>query len=115
MPHIRTVFPEDQKVRELVKRHGNTILNLVAEELGYKPEDVAIIPEVIREDDKELLVNPLSLEFVIDSGSRAAANAEDHAKNLVAKIKNLSGFEKLEFGVWLRPMVGSAFAGHTIN
>lgn len=115
MPHIRTVFPDDQKVRELLKRHGETILGIVANELGYETKDVAMIPEVIREEDKELLVNPLPLEFVIDSGSRAATKAQNHADNLVNKLAELDGFADLEFGVWLRPMVDSRFAGSNIG
>jgi hypothetical protein len=105
------IFPEDPTVRELVKRHGATIRDLVAEELDYDPADVAVIPEIIRDEDKELLVNPLALELVIQTGTRPLGKTEQHATKLVAEIKKLDGFEDLDFGVWLQPMVGSAFAG----
>ena len=115
MPHIRMVFPEDLKVRELVKLHGGTILKLVAEELGYEAKDVAMVPEVIRIENAELAVNLLPLELVIDSGSRASENAQRHADNIVAKLARMDGFGELVFGVWLRPMSESKFAGHNIN
>lgn len=111
MPHIRMVFPEDPTVRELVKRHGATIRDLVAEELDYDPADVALIPEIIHDEDKELLVSPLALELVIQTGTRTLGKTERHVKKIVAEIKKLNGFETLDFGVWLQPMVGSAFAG----
>jgi len=115
MPHIRMVFPEDPIVRELVKRHGATIRDLVADELDYDPGDIVVIPEIIRNEDKELLVNSLALELVIQTGTRPLGKTEQHAKNLAAKIKKLDGFKDLDFGVWLQPMVGSAFAGQNTD
>lgn len=115
MPHIRMVFPEDPTVRELVKKHGATIRDLVAKELEYDPADVAVILEIIRDEDKELLVNPLALELVIQTGTRPLGKTELHAKNLVVEIKKIDGFEDLDFGVWLQPIVGSAFAGQNTD
>lgn len=115
MPHIRMVFPEDPIVRELVKRHGEAIRDLVADELNYDPADVAVIPEIIRDEDKELLVNPLALELVVQTGTRPLGKTEQHVKKLATEIKNLDGFKDLDFGVWLQPMVGSAFAGQNTD
>jgi hypothetical protein len=109
------IFPEDQKVRELVKQHNNRIKKIVAEELGYDLPDIAVIPEIIRTEDIELAVNLLPLELVIDSGSRASENAQNHVDNIVVKLAKLDGFGELEFGVWLRPMYESKFAGHNLN
>lgn len=110
MPHIRVVFPEDPTVWELVKKHGIAIRDLVAEELGYDPADVAVIPDIIRGEDEELLVNPLPLELVIQTGTRTLRKTEQHATNIAAEIKKLDGFETLDFGIWLQPMIGSFFA-----
>jgi hypothetical protein len=74
-----------------------------------------VIPEIIRDEDKELLVNSLPLEIVIQTGTRPLGNTVQNVGNLFVAIESLDGFKDFNFGVWLQPMVGSAFAGQNTD
>lgn len=101
MPHLIPVFPEDPKIRALIVEHKATLCEIVADVLGYKPNDVALKPDMIRAEDMDMAHNLLPLEFVVDAGSRSLTSLKPDVAEIRRRIVwQIRDFGQINFGVW---------------
>ena len=95
-------------LRDNKKKFGD----ITAEVLGYPRDQVAVVPDPIRQEDMDLSDNILPLEFVIDAGDRVIDRVEESAEEIKNRIlAECPGASKINFGVWLRGLIG-AFVEH---
>lgn len=112
MPHVRMLFVDEPHMRRFLHTNKGIFRSIVAEVLGHEPEEIAVIPDLIRAENMYLADNVLPLEFVIDAGTRWA----DRAKEVPAEIKRrilveCAGAASINFGVWPRSFQ-SGYAEH---
>lgn len=112
MPHVRMLFVDEPPMREFLRANKGTIAGIVADVLGYPRDEVAVIPNPIKQDDMELADNVLPLEIVIDSGTRWVNRADEVPHQIRQRILDeCDGAKQINFGVWPRSFQGG-FAEH---
>jgi len=110
MPHIRALFVDTPEVRGFLKAQKTEIRKIVADTIGYPPDEVAIFPESISVGDFELADNLLPLEFVINSGTRSLDKEDELAEQMkMAILAQCSGAANINFGLWLISHEKNAF------
>lgn len=100
MPHIRALFRDTPEIRAILKARKTAIRHVVAETLGYEPEDIAFVPEPIRPEDFELTDNMLPLEFVIQAGERWVKDKMAPKTLVRAIVFQCPELATIAFGVW---------------
>lgn len=112
MPHVHALFPEDEVVRDLLQREKKNIVRIVAQSLGYRIGEVALIPHPVSPGDMELAWGLLPLELVIDAGSRVKNCEADALKIRDRILFKCPDARNIDFGVWVRRFEGHFVAGY---
>ena len=113
MPHVRTLFPDNGRIRNLIRDNKTLIRMIVSGCTGYRLEEIALIPDIIPHDHADLSENLLPLEFVIDTGTKCSGKTKE-VGNLILNdlMVRVPGLCDVNFGVWLRSMTDNHFAEH---
>ena len=127
MPHIRAIFPQTDRIFEndnssqiqmFLRNNKEAIRLALAAETDCKPEQIALIAETIPHWLVSCSDNLLSLEFVIDVGSKCVGKPVEVATGFRKRILQLMRGDSLtgiKFGVWVRVMAENHYTEYDPN
>ena len=102
MVHIHAIFPSNDHVIKLLLRHKKRICDIVSQRTGYPRRLVTLIPDMVPAPMIELSENMITLEFVINVGSKCFGKESSVGSQIEQDLSRLDGMRGIKFGIWLR-------------